>query len=89
MVERTVTITNIKGLHLQAAKKIAETASAFESEVHIRKDDVEVDAKSLMGLLVLVASLGSDIVVTADGSDENDALGAIVGLVEAKFHEEA
>ncbi len=87
-MKHTVTITNVKGLHLRAVEQIVKTAWAYESEVRIRKDDVEADAKSILSLLVLVASKGSDIVITADGSDEDDALRAIVGLVEAKFNEE-
>jgi phosphocarrier protein HPr len=88
MVEQKVVIINKLGLHLRAAALLVQTASTFESEVHIRKHDIEVDAKSIMGVLGLEASKGVELLVTADGSDEEAALKAITGLVEMKFDEE-
>jgi phosphocarrier protein len=87
MVKRRVMITNTLGLHLRAAASLVKTASAFESEVHIRKSDVEVNAKSIMSVIGLEASKGVEVLVTADGSDERSALEAVIGLIEAKFDE--
>ena len=87
MVEQKVTITNIRGMHLRAAVQLVEMASTYESDIRIRRDSMEVDAKSLMGLLGLEGALGVDVLILADGPDEAEALKAIVGLFEAKFNE--
>jgi len=88
MVQDTVVIINKLGLHLRAAALLVQTAAAFESEVRLRNKDVEVDAKSIMAVLGLEAAKGVQLVVTAAGPDEKDALKAITGLVEMKFDEE-
>lgn len=80
---------NVKGLHLSAAADLVKTASAFESDVRLSKDGMEVDAKSIMGLLSLAASMGTEVVVKAEGKDEEDAVRAVVALFNAKFNEEA
>jgi len=87
MVEQTVTITNMKGIHLSAAVLIVKLAAAHESDIRIRRDLIEVDAKSLLGLLGLEGSVGVDVVILANGPDEKEALKAVVGLFEAKFNE--
>lgn len=87
MVQRRVTITNKLGLHLRAAAVLVQTASAFEADVHLHKGDMEVDAKSIMGVLGLEGGMGVELLVTASGSDEERALRAVVGLIEAKFNE--
>jgi phosphocarrier protein len=88
MIESKVRITNKLGLHLRAAALLVKTASAFKSDVRIRKGDVEVDAKSIMGVLGLEGSVGSELLVKAGGPDQEEALAAVVGLIEAKFQEE-
>jgi len=88
MVERKVIITNKLGLHLRAAAVLVKTASAFISDVRVRKGSVEVDAKSIMGVLGLEGAVGSELTVKAKGCDEQEALAAVVGLIEAKFNEE-
>ena len=87
MVERKVPITNKLGLHLRAAALLVKTASAFKSEIRIRNKNTEVDAKSIMGILGLEAAMGTEVTVRAKGSDEAEALAAVVGLIEAKFNE--
>lgn len=87
MVERKVKITNKLGLHLRAAYLLVKTASAFKSDVYLCKDGVEVDAKSIMGLLGLEAGLSAELTVKAKGPDEADALTIVVGLIENKFDE--
>jgi phosphocarrier protein len=87
VVERKIKIGNIMGLHLRAANELVKTASRFESEIEVRKDDVVVDGKSIMALLGLAASKGTELVIRASGFDEEAALRAVIGLVEAKFNE--
>jgi phosphocarrier protein HPr len=87
MVQQQVTITNKLGLHLRAAALLVKTASSFEAEIRLRKGDMEVDAKSIMAVLGLEGALGVELLVTADGSDEEMALRTLVGLIEAKFDE--
>jgi len=88
MVQRKVEVINNLGLHLRAAALLVKKASEFESEIEIRKNDVVVDAKSIMAVLGLEASKGSELEITASGRDEEDALRQLVGLVEEKFYEE-
>jgi len=88
MVERRVKITNKLGLHLRAAYLLVKTASAFRSDIYLLKDSIAVDAKSIMGLLGLEASVGTELWVRVKGPDEQDALAIVAGLIEAKFNEE-
>jgi phosphocarrier protein HPr len=83
-----IRITNKRGLHARASAKIVEAAARFESQIMVIKDGTEVDARSIMGLMMLAASIGTDIEVTADGPDATEALTAIVALAEAQFGEE-
>ena len=87
MVERRVTITNKMGLHLRAAALLVKTASNFKSDIRVRNKNIEVDAKSIMGILGLEGAMGTEVIVKARGPDEVDALAAVVALIEAKFHE--
>jgi len=87
MVECKVKIVNKLGLHLRAAAKLVQTASAFKADVRIRNKNIEVDAKSIMGVLGLEAALGSEISVKAKGCDEREALAAVVKLIADKFEE--
>jgi phosphocarrier protein len=84
----TVKIANKKGLHARASAKVVEAAARFQSQVRISKDGQTVDARSIMGLMMLAASEGCDIVIEAEGPDAAAALAAIVALAEAKFGEE-
>jgi phosphocarrier protein HPr len=81
-------ITNKRGLHARASAKIVEAAARFQSEVTIIKDGTRVNARSIMGLMMLAASLGSEIGVEAAGSDQAAAMTAMLALIEAKFGEE-
>jgi phosphocarrier protein HPr len=84
----TIKITNKRGLHARASAKMVEAASRFQSEIKVIKDGQAVDARSIMGLMMLAASMGSAIEVTAEGPDADAALKAIEALAEAKFGEE-
>lgn len=87
MVERDVRIENKLGLHLRAAAVFIETASKFASDVHLRKDGRSINAKSIMGLMTLAATYGSQVTIVVSGEDEADAVQALVALVENRFGE--
>lgn len=87
MTQQKVMITNKLGLHARAAAKLVHTANTFECEVFIGSDDEEVNAKSILGLLTLAASKGKSVMVRADGSDEEEAVRALVELFHDKFGE--
>ncbi len=87
MTQRDMEIKNKLGLHARAAAKLVHTAARFKSDLKIRKGDEEVDAKSILGILLLAAGRGSVITVKANGEDEREALDAIEKLIEAKFDE--
>jgi len=87
MVERTVTIVNKNGVHARPAAEIVKTAGRFASDVTIVRDDLEVNGKSIMGVMMLAAECGAPITIRADGPDAHDAAEAIVKLVESKFGE--
>ncbi|HEY1615302.1 MAG TPA: HPr family phosphocarrier protein [Rhizomicrobium sp.] len=83
-----VTIVNKKGLHARASARIVEAAARFQSQITVTKDGQTVDARSIMGLMMLAASLGCEIAIAARGPDADAALTAILALVEAKFGED-
>ncbi len=84
---RELTIRNTKGLHVRAATVLAKTASRFKARVTVARDGEVVDAKSIMGLLLLTAAQGTKIVVAATGADAAQALDAVGELVESGFGE--
>ena len=83
-----IKIINKKGLHARASAKIVEAAARFESHITVSKDGQRVDARSIMGLMMLAANPGSEIVIEADGPDADAALAAIVALAKARFGED-
>ena len=88
MVERTLTIENKLGLHARPAALFVKTAGKFKSDILLSKDDFEVNGKSIMGVMMLAAEMGSQITIKACGQDEEDALKALTKLVEGKFEED-
>ena len=86
--EATAKIINKRGLHARASAKLVEAAARFKSQITVTKDGQSVDARSIMGLMMLAASLGCEIGIAAEGPDADEALTAILALVEAKFGEE-
>ena len=84
-----VNICNARGLHARASAKFVKTASGFEAEARVTRDGVTVDARSIMGLLMLGAGLGCDIEIAAEGPDAEAAVAALAALVERRFDEEA
>ena len=87
MLERAITIKNKLGLHARAAVKFVNTANRFGADVHIIKDGSEIDGKSILGILTLAATQGSDIVLRIDGPDEAAAWTALSDLIEGRFGE--
>ena len=87
MVSKEIEIKNKLGLHARAAAKLVHTAARFSSDVKVRRGGEEVDAKSILGILLLAAACGTRITVTASGSDEEEALRSIEQLIESKFDE--
>jgi len=88
-MERTVTITNKYGIHARPAAEIVKTAAKFKSEITLVRDDVEVNGKSIMGVMMLAAEQGSMLLVRAEGPDEEAALGALCALIASNFGEYA
>lgn len=82
-------IVNRLGLHARAAAKLVQTAGRFDSRVSLVMDGDEVDAKSILGILLLAAAQGSSVVVRCEGKDEDEALEAVTRLIADRFHEES
>lgn len=88
MTAHPVTVVNRLGLHARAAAKFVHLATRYQSRIRVERHGREVDGKSIMGILLLAASQGTIITISADGSDEEDAVRALVSLVESGFGEE-
>ncbi|MHB0997161.1 MAG: HPr family phosphocarrier protein [Elusimicrobiales bacterium] len=88
MIKREITIINELGIHARPAGMIANTASRFASDIKLVKDGMEVNAKSIMGIMTLAAGKASVIAVEARGKDEADAVKAIEELFAKKFDED-
>lgn len=87
MIEREAKVINSLGLHARPAAQLVRLASKYACEIHLIKDGVPVNGKSIMGVMMLAAECGSTIGVRADGSDEEAALAAIVDLIATGFGE--
>ncbi len=87
MAERTVKIVNELGLHARAATKLVQLASKYPCDVTLTKDGHEVNGKSIMGVLMLVASKGSTVTIKATGDKAEECVAGIVKLIEDKFGE--
>ena len=89
MVECGVTIVNRLGLHARAAARLVRTATAFESALRLVRADrsASADAKSILSVLMLAASRGTELIITADGADEREALDALCQLISGGFGE--
>ncbi|HWN82796.1 MAG TPA: HPr family phosphocarrier protein [Candidatus Udaeobacter sp.] len=83
-----VEIKNRQGLHARPAGYLVKEAARFKSDVFVSKNGLEVNAKSIMGVMMLAAEVGSEITIRAEGPDAEEALAALVALVDSRFHEE-
>jgi phosphocarrier protein HPr len=88
MIERELVIQNRLGLHARATAKLVQTISGFRCGATVAAKGREVNAKSIMGVMLLAAGQGSKVVVRTDGEDEQAAMDAIVSLFERKFDED-
>jgi phosphocarrier protein len=88
MISCELEIINKLGLHARAAAKLVKLASSFESAIDIEKDGQKVNSKSIMGVMMLAASCGTRVILSAEGSDEKLALSAICELINRRFDEE-
>jgi phosphocarrier protein HPr len=87
MIERTVRITNKNGLHARPAAEIVKLASRYQSEITLVRDDLEVNGKSIMGVMMLAAEFGSSLLLRAAGPDAEQAVSALSDLIARKFGE--
>jgi phosphocarrier protein len=88
LIERGVPIVNRLGLHARPAAEFVKTASRFKATVNVRKDSMAVNGKSIMGMMMLAAEQGSELVISVDGEDAEQALAALEALVRAGFGED-
>ncbi len=87
MIERGVTIVNPLGMHARPAAELVKLASRFKSAVQVRKDDLAVNGKSILGVMMLAAECGSSLTIQTDGEDAEQAMAALLALVADGFHE--
>jgi phosphocarrier protein len=87
MIKRSITITNKLGLHARASAKLTGTAAKFKSGIWISRNGRRVNAKSIMGVMMLAAGIGSTVELETDGADESDAMDAVEKLFAEKFGE--
>ena len=88
MLRSTITISNRLGLHARASAKLTKLCGSFASEIFLTRNDRRVNAKSIMGVMMLAAGLGSEVVIEAEGPDEQAAIQAVRTLIDDKFGED-
>ena len=87
MIKTTVTISNKLGLHARASAKLTKLAGSFPCEVWMSRGERRVNAKSIMGVMMLAAGLGTDVQIETDGPQEQEAMDALLALIHDKFGE--
>jgi phosphocarrier protein len=87
MAERSVQIINRNGLHARPAAEIVKAAARFQSDITLVRDEIEVNGKSIMGVMMLAAECGSTLVLKASGPDDEQAVDALAALIANKFGE--
>ncbi|MFN7834705.1 MAG: HPr family phosphocarrier protein [Burkholderiaceae bacterium] len=87
MLQQGITISNKLGLHARASAKLTQTAGRFQSEIWIARGLRKVNAKSIMGVMMLAAGKGTEVMLQATGEDADQALAALIELIENKFGE--
>ncbi|MBE0548633.1 MAG: HPr family phosphocarrier protein [Rubrivivax sp.] len=87
MIKSSITISNKLGLHARASAKLTKLAGSFKSDIHLSRNGRRVNAKSIMGVMMLAAGPGSEVEIEAEGADEGQAVAALCGLIEARFGE--
>jgi phosphocarrier protein HPr len=87
MIQTRIQISNKLGLHARASAKLTKLAGGFKSDIHLSRNGRRVNAKSIMGVMMLAAGMGSEIEIEAVGEDEQQAVDAMRGLIDSKFGE--
>ena len=87
MIKTSTTISNKLGLHARASAKLTKLAGSFPCEVWLSRGERRINAKSIMGVMMLAAGLGSEVVLETDGEQEREAMDALLALIEDKFGE--
>jgi len=87
MIKSSITISNKLGLHARASAKLTKLAGSFKCEVHLARNGRRVNAKSIMGVMMLAAGIGAEVEIETNGVDEQPAMDALRGLIEQKFGE--
>lgn len=87
MIQSSVTISNKLGLHARASAKLTKTAGSFACDVWMSRGERRVNAKSIMGVMMLAAGMGTEVVVQTDGADEEQAMQALLALINDQFGE--
>ena len=87
MIKTTITISNKLGLHARASAKLTKLAGSFRSEVFLSRNARRVNAKSIMGVMMLAAGIGSQVEIETEGDDEAQAMAALLALIGDKFGE--
>ena len=87
MLKTTIKISNKLGLHARASAKLTKLAGGFRSDVHLSRNGRRVNAKSIMGVMMLAAGMGTEVEIETDGADEEAAMTSLRGLIEGKFGE--
>lgn len=87
MIQKPSTIVNKLGLHARAAAKFVTLASQFNSEIYVKRNDQNVNGKSIMGVMMLAAAKGSEIELIIDGEDEQKAMSSLLELIANRFNE--
>jgi phosphocarrier protein HPr len=88
MRQQKVTIVNRLGLHARASAKLTQLASHYQSEIWLTRNDCRINAKSIMGVMLLAAGAGSTVLIETDGVDEAEAMAALLTLIADKFGED-
>lgn len=87
MIKSSITISNKLGLHARASAKLTKMAGGFKSEIFLSRNGRRVNAKSIMGVMMLAAGMGSEVEIEADGIDESEAMAALRTLIDGRFGE--
>jgi len=88
MTEQMITVINRAGIHARPAAVLVQAAKDFKANIYFEKENNRINAKSIMGILTLSATYGTQLKIIADGEDENEAVEAIVRLFQSKFEED-
>lgn len=87
MIQSSITISNKLGLHARASAKLTKLAGSFKSDIHLSRNGRRVNAKSIMGVMMLAAGLGASIDIEVEGPDETEAMAALRSLIDGRFGE--